>query len=328
MVSSEMSRSTDGGMSAGLALMWRVNSCWSTMPSPCCDLDGLADQVDRDLGRDHLVPPHDLEVDVGDHVPERVVLDVAGQGQVVVRPDLEGEQGVEPGLAGQGDLELAGHDGHRDGVGPVSVHHTGDLALGAQPSGRARSGGATGFSGERDFGHAGNSSGDAVNERLRAQGRAGGRRCRWPSPRPLLTAHHARRAGGGWATGGRAGRGTPARWSTWDAGSPGPSRSAVAPRGAPDPARTRARRRCPKVPVNRQFVTRPPGWSAMFEKVPGIRSRSGRNLPMGNCRGPGAGVVPPPSVRHQPAPGPGLNELRPLPPVHLSHPPGSLSPWP
>ena len=35
MVSSEMSRSTDGGMSAGLALMWRVNSCWSTMPSPC-----------------------------------------------------------------------------------------------------------------------------------------------------------------------------------------------------------------------------------------------------------------------------------------------------
>ena len=36
MVRPEMSMSTDGGMSAGLALMCRVYSCWSTMPSPCC----------------------------------------------------------------------------------------------------------------------------------------------------------------------------------------------------------------------------------------------------------------------------------------------------
>jgi len=35
MVRPEMSMSTEGGMSAGLALMARVNSCWSTMPSPC-----------------------------------------------------------------------------------------------------------------------------------------------------------------------------------------------------------------------------------------------------------------------------------------------------
>ena len=34
MVSDEMSMSTDGGISVGLALMCRVKSCWSTMPSP------------------------------------------------------------------------------------------------------------------------------------------------------------------------------------------------------------------------------------------------------------------------------------------------------
>ena len=93
MVSSEMSMSTDGGMSAGLALMARVNSCWSTMPSPCCTSMGSPTRLMVTSARDHLVPTDDLEVDMGHHVLERVVLDVAGQGEEVLPVDLAGRAG-------------------------------------------------------------------------------------------------------------------------------------------------------------------------------------------------------------------------------------------
>jgi hypothetical protein len=118
-------------------------------------LDGLTHQVDADLGRNDLVAPDDEEVDVGDHVLDRVVLDVTRQGEEVVPADREREQGVAAGLAGHRDLELAGLDRHRDRFGTMPVDDPGDPPFTAEATGRARSGLASGFGGERDFGHAG-----------------------------------------------------------------------------------------------------------------------------------------------------------------------------
>ena len=134
MVSSEMSSSTDGGMSAGLASHGQGEELLLDDPVTVGDLDGLADQVDADLGQDDLVPADDLEVDVGHHVARRVALDGPGQGQEVLAIHLEREERVEAGLAGHRQLEVAGAHRHRHGVGPVAVDHTGDLARLAQPA--------------------------------------------------------------------------------------------------------------------------------------------------------------------------------------------------
>ena len=83
MVSAEMSRSTDGGMSVGLALIVEGEQLLVDDAVAVADLDRLAHQVDGDLGADQLVAADDEEVDVGDRVAHRVVLDVTGQGQVV-----------------------------------------------------------------------------------------------------------------------------------------------------------------------------------------------------------------------------------------------------
>ena len=54
-----------------------------------------------------------------------------------------------------GDAELAGHDGDRQGVGPVAVDDAGDLPLTPQAAHGARARGAPDFGGEYDFGHGG-----------------------------------------------------------------------------------------------------------------------------------------------------------------------------
>ena len=155
MVSPEMSMSTDGGMSAGLALMCSVNSCWSTMPSPCWTsmasptrLMGISAEMTssrRTIWKSTWVTTFRNGW--------------CWMSRASVRklslPTSQGEQGVEAGLTGHGDLELAGPDRHRDGLGAVAVDHPGDLPLGPQTAGRTRSGLAAGFGGERDFGHAG-----------------------------------------------------------------------------------------------------------------------------------------------------------------------------
>ena len=117
------------------------------------DLNGLAHQVDGDFGADQLVDVDDLEVDVGDHVADGVVLDVTGHGQQVLAVHVELEQRVEAGITGHGDLELTGDDRHRNGVRSVAIDHAGNLALGAQTTGRTRSDLAAGVGGERGLGH-------------------------------------------------------------------------------------------------------------------------------------------------------------------------------
>ena len=113
-------------MSAGLALTLRVNSCWSTMPSPWCTSIGLADQVDGDLGGDDLVAPDDEEVDVGDHVLDRVVLDVTGQGQEVGAVDLSESRVLRPASPDMAIWNSRAATDDRDRVGAVAVDHPGD----------------------------------------------------------------------------------------------------------------------------------------------------------------------------------------------------------
>ncbi len=82
---------------------------------------GLAYQHDRHLGRDDLVAAHDLEVDMHDGVADRVALHGAGQGQVGLRPHLDGEQLVEAGLARQGVAQVTAVHRNRHAVGAVAV---------------------------------------------------------------------------------------------------------------------------------------------------------------------------------------------------------------
>jgi hypothetical protein len=99
---------------------------------PVLHLERLPDQDDGHVGRDDLVAPDDLEVDVGDGLGHRMTLHLTRQGQVGGRSRLEREQLVGPGLAVERDAELAGRHGDRDRVGPVPVDHPGDLPLAAQ----------------------------------------------------------------------------------------------------------------------------------------------------------------------------------------------------
>ena len=100
------------GMSAGLAWMASWNSCCSTMPSACSTSSASPTRWTGTSTRDDLVAPDDHEVDVGDRPPDRVALELAGHGQVARAVDVEGEEGVEPRLVGQGGPQLMAVDGH------------------------------------------------------------------------------------------------------------------------------------------------------------------------------------------------------------------------
>ena len=79
------------------------------------DLEGLAHQTNRHLDADDLVPPDDHEVDVGHGALQRVTLQLPGHGQVAGAVDLQADEGVEPGLLGQG--RSAGPCGRPPGSG-------------------------------------------------------------------------------------------------------------------------------------------------------------------------------------------------------------------
>ena len=74
MVSSEMSTSMCGGMSAGIGVDGQGGEQVLDEALSCSTAFGLADQHDRHVGRDDLVAAHDLEVDVDDGVAHRVAL--------------------------------------------------------------------------------------------------------------------------------------------------------------------------------------------------------------------------------------------------------------
>ena len=55
------------------------------------DLGGGAHEHQRDLGAYDLVPPHDLEINVGNGVPHRVALELAGQHQMSRTVDIQSQ---------------------------------------------------------------------------------------------------------------------------------------------------------------------------------------------------------------------------------------------
>src|SRR5207302_3505158 len=93
-------------------------------------LDRLAHDGQGDVDGDDLVPAHDHEVDVPDRSPHRVALQLAGHGQVRGAVHLEGEQGVETGVGGQGGPQLTAVHRYGLGLDPVAVQDGGDLARG------------------------------------------------------------------------------------------------------------------------------------------------------------------------------------------------------
>src|SRR5207237_5186808 len=102
---------------------------------------------------DYLVPAHDHEVDVPDRSPHRVALQLAGHGQVRRAVHLEGEQGVETGLGGQGGPQLTAVHRYGLGIDAVAVQDGGDLARGPKAAGGAAAGRATGLGREGYLGH-------------------------------------------------------------------------------------------------------------------------------------------------------------------------------
>src|SRR5665647_2180635 len=87
---------------------------------------GFTHDVDRHVNGDLLALADHDEVNVLDDRPDRVALDVLGQGQLVLAVDLDREQDV-------GNLEgphrLVARQGDVDRLGAVAVHHRGDLVL-------------------------------------------------------------------------------------------------------------------------------------------------------------------------------------------------------
>ena len=122
-------------MAPGLALTVRVKSSCSTMPSSPLDLLGLALEHDRHVDLDRVVRDDLQEVDVDDRPADRVALEVLDDGQVLVSVDLQGDQGVEAGVGGQGGAQVGPLDGDGDGVPAQAVDDGRDLAV---PDGRRR----------------------------------------------------------------------------------------------------------------------------------------------------------------------------------------------
>src|SRR5918995_2464021 len=77
----------------------------------------LPDQPHRHLDLDLLAPADLDEVDVDEVAPDRVALDLLGQGQVLVAADLQRDQHVGAGVGAQGLAELAGVDAQVLGPG-------------------------------------------------------------------------------------------------------------------------------------------------------------------------------------------------------------------
>src|SRR5665811_331967 len=103
---------------------------------------GGAHEVDGHVNVDLFALADDNEVDVLDDRPDRVALDVLGQGQVVLAVDLDGEQGV-------GDLEgqhrLVARQADVDRLGAVAVHDSGDVVCTPDGAGGTVAGRGAGY---------------------------------------------------------------------------------------------------------------------------------------------------------------------------------------
>ncbi len=130
-------------------------------------LGRLTHQRDRHVRADDFVTPDDDEVDVGDRLRHRVALHLAGDRQIATRTRVEREELVRPGLAVQGDPQLAGADRDGQRIGAVAVDDTGNLALTPQPANGARALRAPNLGCEYDFGHNGSPQGGNSGRRGR-----------------------------------------------------------------------------------------------------------------------------------------------------------------
>ena len=109
----------------------------------------LIGHVDGEL----LVAADAQEVDVEDVAAHRVALEVLDHDELAAAVDVEVDQGVEAGLAGEGVAQLAPDDGDGHGVLAQAVDDAGDLALGPQAAAGAGAGGAAGVGRDGDLSH-------------------------------------------------------------------------------------------------------------------------------------------------------------------------------
>ena len=66
---------------------------------------------------------------MGDDPLDRVTLQVAHDRELRIAADLQRDQRVQPGRAGQRDAQVATHDRHALGVSALPVDDPGDLVL-------------------------------------------------------------------------------------------------------------------------------------------------------------------------------------------------------
>ena len=127
-----MSTSKDSGMWVASASTWTVEFSVTTRVSR----DGLADEEHRDVDGDLLAAADRDQVDVLEHAPDRVDLDLLGQGQLGLALDLELEQRVGAAVLDRHHRVVA-REGQVDRVVAVAVDDRGDLVLAADAAGRA-----------------------------------------------------------------------------------------------------------------------------------------------------------------------------------------------
>ena len=99
------------------------------------------------------VAAHPEEVDVQHVAAHRVALHLLDDDEVGASADLEVDQGVEAGLAGEDVTQVAPHDGDGLGVAAEAVHDAGDLALGSQSAAGPAAGGAASVGVQGDLSH-------------------------------------------------------------------------------------------------------------------------------------------------------------------------------
>ena len=142
---SETSTVSSLGMAPGLAYTDRAEEEVGDGAVLPLDLLRRALEHDRDLDLDLDVAGDPQEVDVDHVATDRVPLDVLDDGEVLAAVDIEGDQGVEPGLGDQRGPQIGPlhGDGHR--VLVQAVDDTRDLAVPQEAAGGSGAEGAPGL---------------------------------------------------------------------------------------------------------------------------------------------------------------------------------------
>ena len=115
-------------------------------------LGGGADEHQGDFGAYDLVPPHDLEIDVRNGMPDRVTLELAGQHQMSRAVYVESEHLVEA-VDREGRTQVPGADRYGQRLHTVPIDDARHPAVVPEPPRRARPDRPPNFSDQLNFCH-------------------------------------------------------------------------------------------------------------------------------------------------------------------------------